>query len=81
MFNIPWEALVCIDQIYYKQEPLINPKVGMLILDTQDGTYAYIDMVHNPERVVIKEKEVAEVGVPITRLRLLTPTISPDHKN
>lgn len=81
MFNIPWEAYICIDQIYYKQQPLIKPEVGMLVLDMQDGSYAYIDMVHNPERVVIKEKNVAEVGVPITRLRLLTPTISPDSKN
>lgn len=81
LLPIPPDALVVVDEIYYKQQPLVTPEVGMLVLDLHDGSYGYIDTISDSGRVSVRDKWAVEVGIKIERLRLLTPTINPNSVN
>lgn len=79
--EIPMDAFIVVDDMYYKQHILDKPEVGMLVLDTKDNMVGYIDLIHDESRVAVKHSIVVELGIPITRLRELKHTIPPNTKN
>jgi hypothetical protein len=78
--DIPSDAKIRVNGILYNQIVDFKPEVGQLVLDTKDFTYATIDMVRG-DKVAVKCGWVVELGVPISRLRKLIPTIESNSIN
>jgi hypothetical protein len=82
MIRIPIKCKVRINGIPYEQikATKTNIKQGDLVVDTKDNCYGYIDM-KSQNYVTIKFGCVAEVGVPISRIRKLIPTVTHNQTN
>lgn len=78
--NIPIEVPVRVHGLLYKQVETTDIKEGDLVLDLRDGTYGYCDMVKG-DSIAIRDGWVSEVGVPISSVRKLIPTIDGRNMN
>lgn len=68
------ETLIRIKSTLYKQTEPRDIKVGDLVFDIKDNTYGTIDMIYEGgTHVAIRDGWVVEVGVPVDRVRILTP--------
>lgn len=70
LLKIPMDTIIRVHGILYNQTEPLDLKEGDLVLDLGDGAYGYVDMIKE-DKIAIKDGRVAEVGVPISRVRKL----------
>lgn len=81
MQSIDIDVKLRIDGVLYNQQSHTNDiKEGELVFDTKDNTYGYCDMVCG-NKIAIKFGCVAELGVPMSRVRRLVPALETNSLN
>jgi hypothetical protein len=72
--QVPIEVKIRIDGVLYDQIETPDLNEGDLVFDTKDNTYGFVDM-RRGDQIAIRENCVTEVGVPISRVRKLIPSL------
>lgn len=75
--SIPIEAFIMFHDMWYEQHPISKIEKGVLVLDTKDDTVGEIKMIHDENRVAVGDGGATELGIHVSRLRQLIPTLSP----
>jgi len=74
MIELPSNAKIRINGFYYRMVEPDYVREGDRVVDMRDGTHGICDMIHSDgNHIAIKDGSVIEVGVPISRIKLLDP--------
>ncbi len=72
---LPVETVLNIHGLWYKQIITSNFQIGDLVIDTRDDLYGVCESIFEGY-MAVRDKDIVEIGIPIEKVRKLTPTIA-----